>query len=959
MALEFQLLGTMLINGLPARDVLPGSRARQVLATLLQHPNRYVAFDTIADNVWDERPPKSAWANLRTHAGLVRKAIADAGLQSEVQTRSGGYQIAVSPQLLDTSRMDELLAEARHLVSVSQPHDALGLVTEALALWRGSPFEDLPICSAWAAQIARWELLHGECLDVAIRLNLDVGDPWQAAGMVRDRLQSDPYDETAWCQLVRCCLAGGMVSQAVQALSEARQLLADELGTEPGPELLELEQQVRNDPNESGLTVVPKTEVDRSGRRNAPCQLPHDLADFSGREAEVDRAVGLFSRRPVDRPAVLIVTGPPGVGKTAFVTHVAHQLRDTYPDGHIYLDLRGTSTPLPASFAVTEVLAAVGISNPSGELGRAAALLRSELASRRMLVVVDDAASAEQLLPLLPGTGDSAVLVSSRRRLTDVTGAEILDLDVLAIDDAAEMAGRVGGLSDPDEQSLLAEACGCHPLAIRIAGGRLLRRPDLGVRALAARLADPGRALNELTLGEVAFSSSAQLSCAALDESAARGFRTLGALEVGEFSGLTVAVAAGGDRGVDALLEQNLLRVNRSADGQVSYVMHDLLRFHARDWADAQGESVAENVGEVLTTWLAVSGRAARALPSSYFGPQPSPPEVDLDPGTIAEIEEAPGPWFDGERRRLDAMVASAIRHDQVEVAWRLVIAWSPYFDLRGHTSAWISALEQVLQPTRDFGDVLGVGCILRDLGQVSLYRDCPDAAIAALTESLDHFVAATEWIGAGFASIGLVVADDMRETVTAETLQRSIDARDYFDRAEHLPGIAAAHNATALVHLARQQFDLAEPQLTLAAEMARAAGDRHRHAQVLRRYAELHARRGETSPAEEKLSSALETFLDLGDHRCAGYASTRLGRLKLASGDDTGARRQFREALAAGRRLADPAAQAEAWSAMAEAVAAESPSQAAGCLQRSIRAWQVADQPLKAAEASARLAQL
>ncbi|SDT41791.1 AfsR/SARP family transcriptional regulator [Microlunatus soli] len=958
MVLEFQLLGTMLINGEPARSVLPGTRAQQLLATLLQHPNRYVAFDTIADNLWDERPPKSAAANLRNHVGAVRRAIAATGLRSRVETRNGGYQIAISPQLLDTSRVDELLAEARHLVSVQQPQDALPLINEALALWRGSPFEDLPICSAWAPQIARWELLHTECLDLAVRLNLEFGDPWQAAGLVRGRLDTDPYDETAWCQLVRCCLAGGMVSQAVQSLADARQLLADDLGTEPGPELQELERQVRDDPTESGLTVVPMLTGGHERRADSPAQLPQDVADFSGRDDQLAETVALFNRRPEDRPAVLIVTGPPGVGKTAFVTHAAHQLRQAYPDGQIYLDLRGTSTPLSPAFAVTEVLAALGISNPSAELGRAAALLRSELANRRLLVVVDDAGSAEQLTPLLPGTGDSAVLVSSRRRLTEVTGAELLDLDVLSIDDAAEMVGRVAGIAEPSERLLLADACGCHPLAIRIAGGRLVRRPDLSVRALARRLSDPSRALNELTLGEIAFSSTAQLSCSTLGAAAARGFRTLGTLEVGEFSGLTVDVAAGDD-GAEALLEQNLLRVDRSPDGRVSYLMHDLLRFHARRWADEIGEDVGGNVRAMLTSWLGVSGLAAAALPSSYFGPQPDLPPPDVDAGTLAEIRAAPDAWYDGERRRLDAMVASALRHDCADLASRLILAWSPYFDLRGHTSAWISGLEQVLAPTRAAGDDFGLGCILRDIGQVALYRDAPDEAADALAESLQRFVAVREWVGAGFASIGLVVADEMRGTVTDRTRRRCGEALDWFTRADHPAGIAAAHNALALVHLARGEYDRAMPVLERATAAAAASGDRHRQAQVLRRYAEVHARRGEIAAGERKLESALRIFLDLGDHRCAGYASTRLGRLKLASGDDTGARRQFREALAAGRRLADPAAQAEAWSAMAEAVQADSQAQAVGCLQRSIRAWQVADQQAKAAAVADRLAQL
>lgn len=981
--MAFQLLGTMLINGRAAVEVLPGTRARQLLATLLQHPNRFVSFDTIIDNLWSEKPPKSTMANLRTHVGSVRRALAASQSPVSLITQPGGYSIKVAPHLVDTSRIDELLVEAHHLVDMGDHEQAVVLIDEALALWRGAPFEDLDLRAAWQPQIARWEQMHAELVSLAVRLHVEYGDPWRAAGLIRERLDTDPYDEHCWAQLVRCYLAGGVVDQAVAALNDARQVLATDLGVDPGPELAELEVTVRDESDESGLRRVAAglvdddsgwtsgwAESDQPRGRSVPSQLPHDLSDFTGRSDELARTVAQLRRRPDARPEVLIITGPPGVGKTALVTHAAHQLRDAFPDGQIYLDLRGTTAPLSAPFAVTEVLSAIGISNPSDELDRAAALLRSELASRRVLLVADNAATAEQIAPLLPGTGDSAVLVTSRRRLTEVVGATVIDLDVLSVDDAVEMVGRIAGVEDDQDRLRIAEACGCHPLALRIACGRLLRRPDLKPAALAARLADPGRALDELTLGEMAFRTSAQLSCSALDETAARGFRTLGALELGEFGGLTVEAAAGSVAGpavgsdvVDALLEENLLQANVGPNGQVGYVMHDLLRWHARGWAAEVGDQVADHVRAVVQTWVAVSRRAADALPSYYFGPQPQAEPVELDPAWAEQADDPSGSWFDNERQRLDAMVASALNHGHVDLAWRLVVSWSPYFDLRGHTRAWISALEKVLAPVREAGDLAGEASVLRDVGQVLLYRDEPLRARQALTGSRELFLQQEDWGGAGVASIGLASTASIFGEVD-DQLRRCREALDWFERAGHRPGVAVAHNAIALVHLNRRDFDGAEPWLTSAAEIAEEVGDRHRFAQVLRRRADLHVGTGDVAAAEAALRSALEIFLELGDHRCAGYASTRLGRLLLAGGDCPGARRQFREALEAGRRLADPAAQAAAWDAMADALLvpqsqAADEGQAITCLQRSVRAWQVADQPARAADAADRLERL
>ncbi|GAA2095341.1 BTAD domain-containing putative transcriptional regulator [Microlunatus panaciterrae] len=952
----FEILGPMTVTGETAVRLLPGSKPRQLLATLLLHPNRYVSADFIADNLWDGQPPNSAAANLRTYVRLLRTRISERTGAATIETRPNGYALMISPDELDSTRLESLVSEARHLSRVGDFAGALALIDQATGLWRGTPLEDVPVCSAWQPQLTRWEMAYTEVLDEAIRLHVDHGDPRRAARLVRDVLDRDPYNEDLWCQLMRCYLAAGQPQFALAAANEGTAVFDTELGVEVGAAFAALAAQARSAttartaPAGPGLDVeVPAVRdadlpMERQRGRSVPTQLPMDVAGFCGREDQLAELSDALRQRSAARPFVAVLSGPPGVGKTALATRLAHAVRSSFPDGQIFLSLRGTGDPVEPAFAVSEALMSLGVQTIPEQVDRAAALLRSELASRRVLLVLDDAGSASQVSPLIPGTGDSAVLVTSRRRLTDVVGARPFDLDVLDLDSAVAMAAEIAPQRSATDLAALVRACGFHPLAIRIAAARLSRRPDLSAQALVARLTDPDHALNELTLGETAFRTSADLSLRSLAPADGLGYRVLGALDIVEFPGWVVDLSGGSSTTTDALLEENLLQQGRGPRNQSrEYRMHDLLRWHAREWGHDHRDEVDLGVRRVLLGWLVLARHAANALEYHYLGNA-----IDLPAGAPA-LPVPPGAgadWFVAEQARVAELTSTAMRHGLVDIAWRLACTWSAYFDLTGHTDFWLRLLNQVLPSAHGVDDPYGEATVRRDLGQVLLYRADLDGAAGHLAGSAALFRRLGNVDGVGIAEVGLGVGCRLRGELDQSEAHVS-SALNCFQRAGNAHGEAHAMNSMATIQLARGDCDRAEPWLNRAQALAVELGDHHRVAQVLRQIAAMHSRRSDLTSARAAMEEALAIFGRLGDHRCAGMAHSTLARMLMKADDLSGARREFTAALTLADGAGDAVAQAVASEALASvSIRAGRTDEARRYLQRSIRNWQFAALP-------------
>ncbi|WP_161606161.1 AfsR/SARP family transcriptional regulator [Microlunatus speluncae] len=997
----FQILGPMLITGEAAARFIPGTKPRQLLGLLLLHANRFVSTDHMADSLWDGEPPGSAGANLRSYIRKLRTTLQQRGVAATIETRPGGYALMVGTDDVDTSRVEAMRSEIRHLTTVGDFPSALVLLDTALDLWRGSLLEDVPVCLSWQPQLTRWDLTRAEMLEDAIGLQTEHGDPRRAAQLVREALDRDPYNEDLWCLLLRCLLAADQPSFARSAAQEGETLFAEELGVAPGEEFAALAAQARATPARRPARTVARRspsspyeapappdpagssapyvhqgaahpdgrggrdsgeperadadEPDLAPRREVPTQLPMDVAHFTGRTDQLTELVDALRTRTADRPLVAAISGPPGIGKTALAIRIGHLARDSFPDGQIFLSLHGDRLVDPG-YAVSEALAALGVQGAPERLDRAAALLRSELASRRVLLIIDDVGTASQVTELLPGTGDSVTLLTSRRRLTEIAGIRSLELGELEPADAEALIEEIAPGQEPGGRRQLAAACGRHPLALRIAAARLSRRPDLTVTELVRRLSDPNQALNELTLGETAFRSSADLSARSLVAADAIGYRVLGALEATEFPGWVIELASGSTATADNLLEENLLQLAGPArGGPIEYRMHDLLRWHAREWGAAVPGEASAGVRRVLLGWLVRARQAVAALPFEFLGVAFPVPDGAPEPPADGPPED----WFGGEQGRLIDLIATAQRHRADDLAWRLVCTWSAYFDLRGHTQLWHRTLTAVLPSANGLDDPLGEATVLRDLAQIDLYRgDFGSGAehfrrARALFEGLDHLT------GVGVTEIGLATTHRMLGVLDVAG-QHAKAALDCFRASGENNLLATAMSAVAAIQLAGNHPAEAESWLLRARDLAAKVGDRHRVATLLRRLAGVHNARNDLSARLAAMKEALAIFDSLSDDRCATQLRVDLGIVLTKAGDLAGARRELNRALASAERAGELDDQALILESLGQvSLQAGRRAEAGRLLRRSARQWQVCGMLAEAERVERRLQEI
>ena len=421
------------------------------------------------------------------------------------------------------------------------------MLAEALELWRGRALADVPPSALVTAEADRLEESRLSVLELRIEADLGCGRHAQLVPELRRLLSDHPLREGLWALLIRALDGAGRHAEALAAYGQVREVISEELGVDPGPELQGLYQAMLTadaGPRPRAAAAAPATAPSPappagspaeathrragpgSSSRRAPAQLPADVADFTGRAAPLERLCGLVSgarERANGAVTVAVVAGTPGLGKTTLAVHAAHRLRPDFPDGQLYVSLRGGSDhPVPADEVLARFLRDLGVDGARVPVDpeERAAMYRTRLAERQMLIVLDDARDAAQVRPLLPGTGSSAVIVSSRHRLSDLAGSRLIDLDVLDEGEAAELFTRIIGTdraeAEPGPVRDVLGVCAGLPLAIRIAGARLAARRAWTVRTLADRLADQRRRMDELTAGDLAMRACFQVSFDAL-----------------------------------------------------------------------------------------------------------------------------------------------------------------------------------------------------------------------------------------------------------------------------------------------------------------------------------------------------------------------------------------------------------------------------------------------------------
>jgi len=640
-------------------------------------------------------------------------------------------------------------------------------------------------------------------------------------------------------------------------------------------------------------------------------QLPADLPDFVGRAAECDGIRRLAECPPPavpgdGAPTVVVVCGPGGIGKTTVAVHVAHQVADRYPDGHLFADLRGhDDQPLTPAQVAHRFLAALAIT--VDRRADPVASFRSAVAGRRLLIVLDNAAGEEQVSPLLPGAAGSLVIVTSRQSLGSLPSTGAVRLDVLDQRAAVQLLSRIAGEERAGQitsAATLARLCGCFPLALRIAGARLASDPAGTVDQLADRLRDEEHRLRRLAVGDRDLSAVFGTSYRLLADLQRRVFRSAGLFPGPDFSLAAIAVLADTDAldvecALQRLVDANL--VQPAAAGR--YRMHDLLRLYAleRGQAEGDGEETAGAIRRLADWFFRMVDAADRELMPARGRPTPLP---DASPQpTVAVFAAGPTAWYDAEHANLIGVIRAASRHGHHDIVWRIAVAMRGLLELRGHTADWGTVHQIGLASARAIADRPAEGWILNGMGSGYWHSeaypeaiDCYQEALAIRTELGDD-----RGIAVVLNNLGSVYCAQHRYDEAIECLRSALDIREKLGDA--LDKSFALNSLGHLEH-ERGMFADALPHLEEALRIRRDLGNRNGEAATLHCLGDTLTGLGRLPEALACLRQALAIFRQLGNRYGEAFTLHSVGAACQAAGRYGHARRYLRSAISLYREL-------------------------------------------------------
>ncbi|MFI9385424.1 AfsR/SARP family transcriptional regulator [Kutzneria sp. NPDC052558] len=840
---------------------LGAPRQRAVLAVLASNAGRAVSRTELIDSLWGEHAPASAEGSVHTYIAGLRRALEPDRTHrapSQVLASSGsGYLLRLPEDQVDLTAFESHLAAMRQ--AAGDPQSALRHVDSAIALWRGAPLSGIP---GPFSELERTRLaeLYLSAVEHRAGLMLQTGRATDVVAELSRVVHEHPLREKLRGLLMSGLYQCGRQAEALEVYAETRRLLAAELGVEPGRELRQLHEQIlANDPGLAGHARRPAA-APASAARVAPAQLPHDINTFTGRETEL-----ALLRRYLDNTerGVLIaaIDGIAGIGKTALAVHFAHRIAGRFPDGQLYVNLRGfdpNQPPLAAVDALGQLLRGLGVEPHQVPTAaeEQASMYRSLLSGKRILVVLDNAASTDQLRSLLPGSHTCMVLVTSRNRLGGLVardGAYRITLGVLSAGESRELLVRSVGeerlTGCPDALRTLTDRCGHLPLALRIIAANLAARPHMNVNDLAEALCHEQDRLDVLASPDdetTAVRAVFSWSYHALKPEAARMFRLLG-LHPGPEIGTAAAAA---------LVDAPLVATRRMLDGLSSchlvesigrdrYRLHDLLRVYATERALVE-EPPAEQAAASrrLMSWCLHTAAAADRVLMPQNRPVPLEPVLEhCEPLSFATYHQALA-WLEQERVNLVAACLEAGRLGDHETGWKLPTALVYFLELRSYWEDWIATEQVAVSTARALGVPEIEALALRSLGNAYWRRNRYDEALDCFQE-------------------GLRITQRLGDQQGTATLLYDI-------------GAASRLGDGSLRHL-RQ-----------ALEIFSELGDRRYEGMTLCKLARTHRNRGEVEQAVEHLHKSMDIVHELGDRRCEAFGRLELAKIHFDLGNHT-----------------------------------------------------------------------
>lgn len=895
--LRLGVLGTVAAwrDGVPVK--LGALRRKALLGLLILQPDCVVSVDSVTGALWHGEPPPTAGAMIQSYVSRLRAAL-DPGRDGRrtdclVETVDGGYLLRSGHVAVDLVEWRRLAGLARSAIRTGDVENACSLFERALALWRGEVAADVPLLRGHPVVVGV-EQEHAAVVVEYARAASARGRHDRVLPHLLSLVDRAPLDERAHACLMIALAGTGQQGTALELFERLRRRLDEQLGVLPAEVLTEAHARVLR----HELVTVP---VPAPAGNGALCQLPPAVTDFTGREAETGRLVEWLADGGRGGVPVVVISGPPGAGKTALGLHAAHVVRKRFADGQLWAGLDGGSgRPRDPAEVLAEWLRALGVHGSAipETVAERAAMFRSRLADRRVLVVADDAASAAQVMPLLPGTAGCAVIVTSRRQLGDVPGARLLPLGPLSVGEAEGLLVRIAGAervaAEAEAAGELVAACGRLPLAVRIAGAKLAARPSVSVAALAGMVARERGRLDVLRAGDLSVRASIASGYQSLSEPARRAFCLLGVLGSCDVAEWVIAALLGGADGsevVEELVDRSMLTVTGTDDtGRTRYRLHDLLRDYAVEQAGG-GPDVQAAVRRAQDGWLQLASLAMARLPSEAFFPRwDSPIGVQILPDHVSrELTADPVTWFRAERLNLLTVTEQACADNRYHFAISLAVCQAEeqerldrYQDTQRIWQAILSAAAQDANNKAIAKARLRLAGALEERGYSAkalvLLEECVpafeqdgddrDLAFAlywrGITQwSLNRYRAARDDAERGVA-LGRGIGDQYAELANLRSLGLALGALG-----EHAEGIGACERALAIANDLPGSAPVSYALHNLAFCCAM-AGEHKRAIEVASRRLELSRLR--TDPYGEALSLAVlgDAYSGLGRHKDA-----------------------------------------------------------------------------------------
>lgn len=993
---------------------------------LAVQPGRLVTVDDLVDELWSDRPPRSAVANVRTYAANLRRTFeALSAGRGAIERQRNGYRLLVDPERVDVVRFELERDAGREALTAGHLDRARELLGHALARWRGPMLAGVPLGPLLTSRTIAAEEERLLTVELLADVQLRSGRDDLAIPLLREVVARHPLREPAYVLLMRALHERGDNAEALAAYDEIRTTLTTELGVGPGGNLEELRRSIvtamsrpgsgraavrvggtgRARSVAGGVGVAVGAASEQAAPINPVDHLPRAVTDFVGREDVVLRLLAETRRVEKRVPAVHIIDGMAGSGKTTLAVHLARRLFDRYPDAALFIDLcgHGDKNRIEPAGALFTLLRQLGVpaDRVPVEFDDRVELWRQELARRRAVVILDNAASSEQIMPLLPAEPTTVVLVTSRRRLSHPDAGPSRTLSVMSPQESVDLlclsVGRDRVEAEPDAAVEVVRRCGYLPLAIRLAGARLAHRRGWRLADLAEQMAGDAPVLHHLAQEESTVTGAFAASYEPLPSSTKRVFRFLGLYPGSRFStpaiaaltGLTIAEARAA---LDDLVDRNLVEDLDST----RYRLHDLMRQYSNELCSHTESSNDRRLGlaRLFDFTLEVVLKVADLLEPGVIRSQ-----VTHTPSGQLELVEAIGEptadWLEAERTDLLMMVSAAREAGFYQHCWQLARALWRFCYIRGYFEDIILTHRHGLEAAEAAGDIDALALMNNYLASAYVRTGNKQGALDHLTRSVDlsrnsrdvlnsaryraNLAAVYWWSGhlsesvkLGFECLRDKVYGNVGGSILLPNLGLALTALGRYEEALRMHRLHLVwartnsdefHTLNALSHIGAVRLRMGDlPQAIRILLASLALRDRTGH-----RYAEAEVRNdlgiayrglGRLVEAQQEHELARKLSIGSGERHLEAAALNELGRTLLAQGRGDEAFEVHQEALRLATRIAHPHEQGRALAGLAEHFARVDPAEARRHWERALAIFRRMGVPERF-EAQRRLAEL